>query len=180
MTFVVLDLEATCWEKGTRPQLQETIEFGAVRIEGPELSIASEFARFVRPVQEPELSEFCTQLTSITQADVDAAEYFNIVFEEFDAWSAGARIVTWGAYDVGQLEYDCRRYGMKLPERFRDFINAKKDFAKAMEMKPCGMSRALELLEIPLAGTHHRGIDDARNIAKIVRVLVERGAISNE
>lgn len=30
-----------------------------------------------------------------------------------------------------------------------------------------GMERALSMLELPLEGTHHRGIDDAKNIAKI-------------
>ncbi|WP_331281309.1 hypothetical protein [Paenibacillus sp. UNC451MF] len=30
-----------------------------------------------------------------------------------------------------------------------------------------GMERALHMLKLPLEGTHHRGIDDARNIAKI-------------
>ncbi|HWO78436.1 MAG TPA: 3'-5' exonuclease, partial [Bacillus sp. (in: firmicutes)] len=35
-----------------------------------------------------------------------------------------------------------------------------------------GMARALEMLKLPLEGTHHRGIDDARNIAKIfVRIF---------
>jgi len=31
------------------------------------------------------------------------------------------------------------------------------------------LSPALDLLGLPLAGTHHRGIDDARNIARIVQ-----------
>ncbi|MEK3793401.1 hypothetical protein MKX42_16845 [Paenibacillus sp. FSL R7-0204] len=29
------------------------------------------------------------------------------------------------------------------------------------------MERALTMLKLPLEGTHHRGIDDAKNIAKI-------------
>ena len=36
-------------------------------------------------------------------------------------------------------------------------------------MRRCGMTAALDLLGLPLAGTHHRGIDDARNIARIVQ-----------
>jgi inhibitor of KinA sporulation pathway (predicted exonuclease) len=34
------------------------------------------------------------------------------------------------------------------------------------------MAGALNILDIPLEGTHHRGIDDANNIAKILRKLV--------
>lgn len=29
------------------------------------------------------------------------------------------------------------------------------------------MAQALKLLDMPLVGTHHRGVDDAVNIAKI-------------
>ena len=31
-----------------------------------------------------------------------------------------------------------------------------------------GMDAALKMLDIPLEGTHHRGGDDAKNIAKIL------------
>lgn len=31
------------------------------------------------------------------------------------------------------------------------------------------MERALKMLDLPLDGTHHRGIDDAKNISKIFR-----------
>lgn len=34
------------------------------------------------------------------------------------------------------------------------------------------MSEALQILNIPLEGTHHRGVDDAKNIAKILRTLI--------
>jgi inhibitor of KinA sporulation pathway (predicted exonuclease) len=35
------------------------------------------------------------------------------------------------------------------------------------------MAGALRQLGIPLAGTHHRGIDDARNIAKILPYAIQ-------
>jgi inhibitor of KinA sporulation pathway (predicted exonuclease) len=31
------------------------------------------------------------------------------------------------------------------------------------------MEKALNILKLPLDGTHHRGIDDAKNIAKIFK-----------
>jgi inhibitor of KinA sporulation pathway (predicted exonuclease) len=45
-------------------------------------------------------------------------------------------------------------------------------FAQWKGIRPCGMKRALELMGIPLDGQHHRGVDDARNIAKIARVML--------
>jgi len=35
-----------------------------------------------------------------------------------------------------------------------------------------GMASALHLLDIPLEGTHHRGVDDAYNIAKILNWIL--------
>jgi inhibitor of KinA sporulation pathway (predicted exonuclease) len=37
--------------------------------------------------------------------------------------------------------------------------------------KKLGMAQALSLLGIELEGIHHRGIDDARNIARIVQTI---------
>jgi 3'-5' exoribonuclease 1 len=77
---IVFDLEATCWEKGTRPERMETIEIGAVRLQAPTWETSSEFSRFIRPISEPILSDFCVSLTGISQADVDAADPFLLVF----------------------------------------------------------------------------------------------------
>jgi inhibitor of KinA sporulation pathway (predicted exonuclease) len=35
------------------------------------------------------------------------------------------------------------------------------------------MKGALNILNIPVEGTHHRGVDDAKNIAKILDVILE-------
>jgi 3'-5' exoribonuclease 1 len=37
-----------------------------------------------------------------------------------------------------------------------------------------GMARALNLANIELEGTHHRGIDDAKNIAKLLPYCIGR------
>jgi inhibitor of KinA sporulation pathway (predicted exonuclease) len=176
ISYVVLDLEATCWQKGTRPDRMETIEIGAVRLD-PDTFLPQEdtFSRFVRPTVEPELSEFCTELTGITQTDVNSAGTFPEVFRDFMAWLGEAEITlcTWGAYDVGQLKVDCRRHGISFPDRFENYINLKKRFAASHDIKPCGMKHALRILNIPLEGRHHRGIDDAKNIAKIAADLLK-------
>ncbi len=176
--FIIFDLEATCWERGTRPERMETIEIGAVRLQAPNFETSSEFSRFVRPVSEPILSDFCVSLTGIEQADVDAAEPFPVVFEEFVTWvgSGDAILCSWGAYDPRQLQADCRRHAIKYPFEFRDHVNLKKEFAAFHGIKPCGMKRALSIIGLPLEGKHHRGIDDARNISKIITWMKQNGA----
>lgn len=36
------------------------------------------------------------------------------------------------------------------------------------------MERALKMLNLPLEGTHHRGIDDAKNISRIFVKIFDR------
>lgn len=64
--LLVLDFEATCWESGTRTN-QEIIEFPTLLYNIQERKVEATFHKYVKPVQDPTLSEFCTQLTGITQ-----------------------------------------------------------------------------------------------------------------
>lgn len=174
MRYVIVDLEATCWETGQTPSRMEIIEIGAVLLESSEGTVSREFAAFVKPVASPQLSEFCTRLTSIRQEDVDAADYFCAVFPQFVNWIGAEpfRLCSWGAYDLNQFRTDCTRHNMELPPSFENHINLKKEFSRQKNVKPTGMRGALAMLNIPLSGTHHRGIDDARNIAKIAATLL--------
>lgn len=176
MRYVIVDLEATCWEGGGHADRMETIEIGAVLLPSAGGAPLSEFGRFVRPVASPRLSAFCTSLTSIRQADVDGAEVFWSVFQDFMAWIGPDPFVwcSWGAYDKGQLERDCRRHGLAFPASLARHINLKTAFAAVFNVRSCGMVKALAHARLPLTGTHHRGLDDARNIAKLAALVLPR------
>ncbi len=172
MRVLIVDLEATCWHRNGDNSKMETIEIGAVMM-SPDLSLpAPEYQRFVRPFTHPILSDFCVALTSIQQQDVDAAGLFVEVFPDFVEWIGDAPFLfcSWGDYDYAQLKRDCGRVGLAFPESFENHLNLKKLF-KTVHKKRVGMTEALAMLGLPLEGTHHRGIDDARNIARIARVL---------
>lgn len=58
--------------------------------------------------------------------------------------------------------------GMVISHKeFSEYLGVSKGF---------GMSQALQQLGLELKGTHHRGIDDARNIAAIFRHMNTRKA----
>ncbi|MEZ6142137.1 MAG: 3'-5' exonuclease [Zavarzinella sp.] len=174
MRYIIVDLEATCWENVRDFDRMEIIEIGAVELLAADEPPAREFNRFVCPVVERELSEFCRQLTSIEQNDVDAADGFWAVFTEFLEWIGEEPfyLCSWGGYDLSQFRIDCRRHGLTFPPSFERHINLKKEFARLMSVKVCGMERALAHAGLPLEGTHHRGIDDARNIAKLAALVL--------
>ena len=75
--FLVIDFEATCTNTNLFPRNQmEIIEIGAVLCHNKMQINISSFQSFIRPVRNPILTNFCRDLTSIRQADVDSARYF--------------------------------------------------------------------------------------------------------
>jgi 3'-5' exoribonuclease 1 len=170
--YLVIDLEATCDDGGQVPKREmEIIEIGAVLVDCESFEPIAEFQSFVRPVRHPKLTPFCTQLTSITQAEVDAAPRFPAVLgalREFVEEHGRPLFCSWGNYDRGQFELDAKFHGLKLPFG-SDHLNVKQAFSDTLgTSKRFGMAGALRELGFPLEGTHHRGIDDARNIARIL------------
>lgn len=187
--LVILDFEATC-QPGTPPTPQEIIEFPSVLIDLREEGVIDEFESFVRPVHHPQLSEFCTELTSIRQEDVACAPVFAEVFDRHLAWLKGHQllggedpgvIVTCGDWDLStMLPVQCRaseRSIAEVPRIYRRWINIKKIFSKTRRgAKAFGMPTMLSNLGLELVGRHHRGIDDCRNIARMAQALATVGA----
>jgi len=67
--ILVIDVEATCWEGNPPPgQTSEIIEIGLCMLDVPTLTRAEQRTIIVRPVCS-RVSAYCTQLTTLTQAD---------------------------------------------------------------------------------------------------------------
>jgi len=185
--FCVLDFEAVCEEEGPAPEPQEIIEFPTVALNARTLRTddVPPFHAYVRPTVHPRLSAFCTRLTGITQATVDAAQPLDAVLEQHKAWmdthfhSRNARYVfaTCGWWDLQKcLPRECRAKGLTVPRYLgKGFVNVKVPFQAVVGCEAGGMVHMLQTLGIPLRGRHHSGIDDATNIAAILAELVRRG-----
>ncbi|WP_334073548.1 MULTISPECIES: 3'-5' exonuclease [Paenibacillus] len=173
MNYIIFDLEATCWEN-ERSKPNEIIEIGAVKL-NEELEMVSEFQTFIKPKLHPQLSDFCKKLTSITQEDVNAAPGFEQAIFKFREWIGKSEpyyLCSWGFYDKSQLKKDCELHRIDT-EWLQKHISIKHQHGKMIGLeKGIGMQRALKMFNLPLDGTYHRGIDDAKNISKIfVRIF---------
>jgi inhibitor of KinA sporulation pathway (predicted exonuclease) len=171
--YLIIDLEATCCDSGTVPRHEmEMIEIGAVMLNSTTWEIDSEFQQFIQPVRHPQLTAFCTQLTSIQQQDVEQAPQFIEAISRFKEWLnlfPNYTFCSWGNYDKNQFIQDCKYHNIPYPFN-SEHINIKEKFSEYLGVsKRFGMAEALEHLGLELKGTHHRGIDDARNIAAIYR-----------
>ncbi|GAB1539255.1 3'-5' exonuclease [Scytonema sp. NUACC21] len=171
--FLIVDLEATCSDDGTIPSEEmEMIEIGAVMLNSATWEIDSEFQQFIKPVRHKQLTPFCIELTTISQQDVDRAPTFPQALSHFKTWlDLFPRHIfcSWGNYDKKQFIQDCEFHNVPYPFG-SEHRNIKKEFSEYLGVsKGFGMAKALQHLGLELKGTHHRGIDDARNIAAIYR-----------
>jgi inhibitor of KinA sporulation pathway (predicted exonuclease) len=172
---LIIDFEATCCDRGTVPRDQmEIIEIGAVLADARTLQPVDEFQSFVRPVRHPVLTPFCRELNSIRQSDVDLAPGFPEVVAHFKSWLYGARdadllfFCSWGDYDRSQLRQDCEFHRLPVPIG-AEHLNVKRRMAERQGLaKKPGLGEALRLASLTFSGTAHRGIDDARNIARLL------------
>lgn len=175
--YLVIDFEATCCDQGSVPREQmEIIEFGVVMVEARHFQVVSEFQSFVRPVRYPTLTSFCTELTSIQQQDVDSAPLFKDVAAQFKNWLyqyQGFVFCSWGDYDRKQLQQDCAFHRIPNPIS-APHINLKPLMSERLNLsKKLGLGQALRLAGMQFEGTAHRGIDDARNIARLLPLLFD-------
>ncbi len=176
--ILVVDLEATCCDRQTIPRHQmETIEIGAVMVDRDTLAIVDEFQTFIRPQRHPVLTDFCRQLTSITQQQVDTAPTFPEAIKLWQPWLDRfdkTIFGSWGEYDRQQFQQDSKYHQIDLPYPVSsNHINLKERFSIAQNLnKRYGMAQALNLANIELIGTHHRGIDDARNISQLLPYIL--------
>lgn len=174
--YLVLDLEATCCDKNSIAKNEmEIIEIGAVMVKAQTLKILDEFQTFVKPVRNPILTEFCKTLTSIAQNQVDRAPTYPEASAMLKNWLSdysNGVFCSWGDFDRKQFKKDSNFHQLPFPIAY-PHVNVKKVFAEIQGLpKRCGMDQALELARLPLEGTHHRGIDDAKNIAKLLPYIL--------
>lgn len=179
-----VDLEATCDEVGESesprqlavvPAQMETIEVGLVVVDLETLEIVDEFQRFVRPQINPILTDFCKQLTSIQQTDVDSAGTYVEVGKELGAFLAqypNAAWASWGDYDARQLERDAGFAACPSQLQGLTHFNARKWHAGLYDDRPKSLKQTVESLGLVWQGIYHRGIDDARNVAAIIKEML--------
>ena len=168
--FIIYDLEATCWENMPPGYIQETIEIGAFRVNHYG-EVRGKFNRFIRPVVHPTLSPFCRQLTNIEQVDINRAEKFPNVIEEFWEWARIEEedyvLCSWGSFDKKMFINDCQLHRLET-SWVEHHVNLKEQYRAMKRMRSAvGLRKAVEGEGILFTGMQHRGISDAENLAKL-------------
>jgi len=169
---LVIDFEATCW-RGHPPKgmYNEIIEIGISGVNYKTKEIVFKDTIIVKP-EHSEISDFCTELTSIDQELIDKE---GVSFDRAcqilrDKFRSRDRIwLSWGEYDKNQIQRDCDLKKVENPFG-RVHFNLKPLFSFAFGIRQdLGVAGALEHLGMDFEGNAHRAIDDAYNTAKILQ-----------
>lgn len=175
--WLVIDLEATTDEGGWPVAEMEIIEIGATLVERDGREV-DHFQRFVRPLRRPLLTSFCRMLTHIGQADVDSAEPLVEVWPAFERWLAPYQAnlegwVSWGDYDRKQLLQEWQQQRLHSVLGQVPHMNLKQRFAKTRRLeRPLGLNAALQLVGLQFCGQQHRALEDARNTARLLPLVL--------
>lgn len=168
--FLVIDLEATCWRDKTEGN-SEIIEIGLAVVK--DRKIIWNEGIIVKP-ENSTVSPFCTQLTSLTQADVDKGISLKEACHKLETVynSKSLPWVSYGMYDFNKLTYECRDKKIDYPMHGTHINIKSKAINKFNLVDRKGLSEACYTAGIRFEGRHHRGVDDAYNIAKLALTLI--------
>lgn len=173
-----VDLEATCDDKPEFDRSSmEIIEFGCTLL-NPAYEVVGTMNSFVRPVINPTLTQFCKDLTTITQEDVDGADTWADVAVKIRAYFKeaipdGATVIwmSWGDYDDNQIRKDNVRHNISSPMPMRHFNLKKLEASHRNSKKQNGLGGTLRHMGMTFPGTQHRAGDDALAVAMILQKL---------
>ncbi|KAM9314877.1 ERI1 exoribonuclease 2 [Pholidichthys leucotaenia] len=198
--LVVIDFESTCW-RDKNNYTQEIIEFPAVLLNTSTGEVESEFHTYVQPQEHPILSEFCTELTGITQMQVEAGIPLQVCLSRFSRWLQNLQLekgvvfpnkrqqssascqklcsfLTWSDWDLGVcLQYECKRKQLHKPDVLNSWIDLRSTYRLFYNRKPKGLNGALQDLGIQFSGREHSGLDDSRNTAQLAARMMRDGCL---
>ncbi|MEV0439768.1 3'-5' exonuclease [Streptomyces spectabilis] len=188
-TFVVFDLEFTTWPGALEAdwsgpgQLREIVQIGALRL-GADLSVVEEYEALVRPVVNPRLSAFFTELTGIEQEAVDREGLAPArALSDFLGFCKGQTVLSYGndMVVIGENTGWARARGERIENSWLDahFLNVR-PWLNTLAPATTGVNvgRLWQVLGLPrpAAGQEHSALFDCYSFAAALRHLGASGA----
>lgn len=184
--FVILDIETNVPENIQEDHFH-VIQIGATKITNGDFKNYKPFNSFIRPVDMIEypsggsvLTDFIKQLTKIRQDQVDNAEVFEVVWDNFLKFCDPyfEFFVSWGLYDWTVLKRVCDYYGLSFP--FRYHVNIKNYYKAYFDNTGvrlgASVKSASKYFDLPFNEEgQHNGFEDAKMITAIAEKMVEGG-----
>ncbi len=171
--LLLIDLECTCNDDPPLPKGEsEIIEIGMVlgQLGSEGFTVIDGLQLYVQPTTHPTLTQFCTELTGIEQKTVNDAPLLKAALKQLagflekyspTAWGS------WGKFDARQFDQETANKSLPNPLASMPHHNIKQLFARKRGHR-VGLARAVQLSGLSFQGQHHSGLDDARNIGRLI------------
>ncbi|XP_066167686.1 uncharacterized exonuclease domain-containing protein At3g15140 isoform X2 [Oryza sativa Japonica Group] len=158
--FLVLDLEGKV----------EILEFPVVMIDAQSMEFVDSFHSVWHDTAIP--------FMEVLQEFEDWIEHHKFWKKEQGGALNSAAFITCGNWDLKtKVPEQCRVSKIKLPSYFMEWINLKDIYLNFYNRRATGMMTMMRELQMPIVGSHHLGIDDAKNIARVVQRMLADGAV---
>lgn len=173
--IIILDIECTCWDP-PQPDKMEIIEIGLCLLYNVSAQIERKASFIVRP-QLLEVSEFCENLTGITEHRIKHEgrplnEVLNTIKKLYPIRTTP--IGAWGDSDRNFIKKECLNKNIEYPFNDRmGYVNVK--FLTSMFLRRrrgLGLTKAISMLDMEFQGKQHRADDDAYNAARVLRKIL--------
>jgi inhibitor of KinA sporulation pathway (predicted exonuclease) len=170
--YIFFDFEMLCADKGLTFESMEAIRLGAVKYDLESEQITS-FDRFIKPISNKPLSNFCKSLTGIDDQDLQDAANFKDVLKDFLTWVGGVKksqFFSWSPSDLLRLKIDAQLHEIsnstikKIEKRYVDFQAI---FTKRVSKSNVSVEAALNLYQLNFIGEKHNPMFDAYNTLRI-------------
>lgn len=180
-TVIVVDLEATCWfpRDKNMGQEQEVIAIGAAKlvVDGRDYTVDPLHCTYVRP-EFSAVSEFCTELTGITQKELDqnGVSYKDALEVLRKACQGPEYMYGWASFGLDDrifLQKQCKRFDVRYPlsENHHDIQGL---LMLMRGDRKTGLQKALKSFGLTFEGKPHNAMDDAVNAARVLGEMIKR------
>ncbi|MCI5675364.1 MAG: PolC-type DNA polymerase III [Ezakiella sp.] len=160
-SFVVFDIETT----GLNPREDDIIEIGAVKIVGND--IVDSFNELINPGYA--ISDFTTQLTSITNEDLKDKPSFEDLYLKFHEFIKDSILVAHNAnFDIGFIKYKYSLKDIEIDNPYCDTLKMSRHVLP--ELKNHKLDTVASRLGVNLLN-HHRAVEDAKATGEIFIAL---------
>ena len=174
--ITVVDLEATCWNSSESQagQTSEIIEIGMVLLNTETGEVVNPISMKVKP-QHSTVSQFCTDLTGLTQKDVEKAPNLHKACEYLRKQYNSHRYVwaSFGEWDRYMMDKSVETTRVKSPfSGVHTNVQAVFGWTLPLTQKnDLSLQKAVEVAGLNWVGRAHSGVDDAHNAANLLSCL---------
>jgi inhibitor of KinA sporulation pathway (predicted exonuclease) len=163
--ILILNTRTTCWEKRNTNNVSDIIKMN-VCVLNTQLEKITAIDEFI--IQHPniQISTYCSQVTGLSQKDVDNGISFNTVCDILEKeYFANDRIwACYGLFSKNIFYQQCKKYSRRMPMS-NDFINIKSLYSLIMQINTeVKLDKAFEMM-----GMHYsKGLHDEAYYASLL------------